>query len=440
MKRSLTRNWQTALCAVMLLISAVVPATARAQAPADLSAALTTRGEDVVRLLRGDPIEADVFTTNFLNAVPPEQFRALVRQITAQHGPPEQIISRQPLGSNGTSLRIRFAKAVASVNMEIEAANPHKIAGLVITGFEAAVGSISDVVAAIDALPGRNGLLVMRLDEEKRKPIAALDPDGRYAIASAVKLYILAELDRAVRAGERRWSDVVTLGPKSHPSGISQNWPDNAPMTLHTLTTLMISVSDNSATDTLIRVIGQKRLAAMVRASGHSQPDDLRPMLMTRQSSALKMPIVSDVRTRFLAAGPDERTRIVSAEDARLLLPSIDFQILTGQPNFIDQIGWFASPGDIVRLLAYLDREAGPEARAILAINPGIGPEAQRNWPYLGYKGGSEPGVMSMNFLLRSQSGQRYAIAAHWNNSAAPLAESEFVALVTRLVNLLAER
>jgi hypothetical protein len=163
-------------------------------------------------------------------------------------------------------------------------------------------------------------------------------------------------------------------------------------------------------------------------------------MLMTRQSSALKMPVASDVRVRLLAASPDERARILAQEDARLSLSSIDFQILTARPNFIDQIGWFASPGDIVRLLAYLDHEAGPEARSILSINPGIGPEAQRKWSYLGYKGGSEPGVLSMNFLLRSQSGQRYAIAAHWNNSAAPLAESEFVALMTRLVNLLAER
>ena len=420
------------------LISIAGPSEAQTQA--DISEQLSTRADDVLRLLQGEEIEAEVFDENFRNAVPPAQFRALAAQVRAQQGKPLAVESIVPQNANSATLGIRFEKSIGTINLALENSPPHRIAGLLLTGFEAAGETVSEVLAAVDALPGRQGVLIQKLEAGNQPPIAALDPDGRYAIASAFKLYILAELDRAVQAGERKWSDVVTLGPKSHPSGISQNWPDGSPTTLHTLATLMISISDNSATDTLIRVIGQDRLAAMVRAAGHHRPDDLRPFLMTRQASALKMPVHADLRTRFLSAGPTERERLLAEFDKDLTLDSLDSRLLTSKPNFIDQLEWFATPRDMVSLLAYLNSNAGPETLAILAINPGIGQDASRKWSYFGYKGGSEPGVLSYNFLLRSKAGDSYAISVNWNNAEQSLQESELLGLATRLVNLLADR
>ena len=420
------------------LISIAGPSEAQTQA--DISEQLSTRADDVLRLLQGEEIEAEVFDENFRNAVPPAQFRALAAQVRAQQGKPLAVESIVPQNANSATLGIRFEKSIGTINLALENSPPHRIAGLLLTGFEAAGETVSEVLAAVDALPGRQAVLIQKLEAGNQPPIAALDPDGRYAIASAFKLYILAELDRAVQAGERKWSDVVTLGPKSHPSGISQNWPDGSPTTLHTLATLMISISDNSATDTLIRVIGQDRLAAMVKGAGHHRPDHLRPFLMTRQASALKMPVHADLRTRFLSAGPTERERLLAEFDKDLTLDSLDSRLLTSKPNFIDQLEWFATPRDMVSLIAYLNSNAGPETLAILAINPGIGQDAARKWSYFGYKGGSEPGVLSYNFLLRSKAGDSYAISVNWNNAEQSLQESELLGLATRLVNLLADR
>jgi hypothetical protein len=113
---------------------------------------------------------------------------------------------------------------------------------------------------------------------------------------------------------------------------------------------------------------------------------------------------------------------------------------LTHRPNFIDQLEWFATPADMVRLLDYLRRNASEESRAILAINPGIGQDAAGKWNYFGYKGGSEPGVLSFNFLLQSKAGKDYAITISWNDEEISLQESQLLALTTRLVNLLAEQ
>jgi len=413
---------------------------AEAQPQTVISEQLAARAADVLRLLQGAEIEAEVFDENFRNAVPPAQFRALTRQVAAEQGQPLEILSIEPRNAHSATLRIRFEKSIGTINMDLETKASHRISGLLLTGFEAAGTSIDDVLAAIDALPGRQGVLIQLLDSTDLPPIAALDPDGRYAIASAFKLYILAELDRAVRAGERQWSDVVPLGPKSHPSGISQNWPDGSPVTLHTLATLMISISDNSATDTLVNILGQEKLHQIVRATGHHDPEQMRPFLMTRQASALKMPVHAERRAHFLAAGPEERERLLAEFDSALALASLDARIMTGKPNFIDQLEWFATPRDMIGLLAYLHRNASAETLAILAINPGIGQDAARKWRYFGYKGGSEPGVLSYNFLLRSGTGKNYAISVNWNNAEQSLQESDLLALTTRLVNLLANQ
>ena len=53
---------------------------------------------------------------------------------------------------------------------------------------------------------------------------------------------------------------------------MAQDWPKGAPVTLHTLATLMISISDNTATDQLIAIVGRDAIAEELRASGHAEP------------------------------------------------------------------------------------------------------------------------------------------------------------------------
>jgi len=82
---------------------------------------------------------------------------------------------------------------------------------------------------------------------------------------------------------------------------------------------------------------------------------------------------------------------------------------------------------------------AGGDALPILAVNPGIAPADAKRWRYLGYKGGSEPGVIAMHFLAQARDGDWYALSASWNNPAARVDEPRFVALMTRALNLLAQ-
>ncbi|HZG46313.1 MAG TPA: hypothetical protein VEZ41_08595, partial [Allosphingosinicella sp.] len=78
----------------------------------------------------------------------------------------------------------------------------------------------------------------------------------------------------------------------------------------------------------------------------------------------------------------------------------------------------------------------GAKAHEILAINPGLGSSVAGRYGYLGYKGGSERGVINMTFLLRTKAGDWYSMAGSWNDPARALDDQKFVALMSRAVAL----
>lgn len=391
--------------------------------------------QDVLALLNGNSDPATLFTPAFNTAVPAAQLAKVVADLKAQFGEPQALVAVRAMDARSASIDIGFDKAVVTFTIGVL---DGKLSGLFVTGSRTQGDSIASVTADLAALPGRSGFVVQQITPEGVRTLAASHADDRFAIASVFKLYVLTAIDQAVRKGEWRWDDVLELTQKSHPSGIAQDWPDNAPMTLQTLATLMISVSDNSATDTLIAALGQKRLAAAVRASGHQRPQDLLPLLTTQQVTGLKMPANAPLRDRFLAADDAAQTKLLAEAGDRLRLRKLDLSVYTGGPNQIDTIEWFASPADIARLLAMLEREADPVTRAILKVNPGIAPVNAAKWDYLGYKGGSEPGIMAMSFLAHSKRGQRYILTAMVNDSVAEIDQPGFTQLMTRMLDVLA--
>ncbi|WP_197051957.1 serine hydrolase [Sphingomonas sp. 35-24ZXX] len=425
--------------ATALLAMSVCPLPVYAQAmppsPPPAQTAFDQGAASVLALLQGKAKSADIFNSAFVAAVPEAQLAQVIAGLKAQHGEAQTVVAIRPMDARSASVDIRFDRSI--VTFTIGMLNG-KLSGLFITGTRTEGDSLAQITADIAALPGRTGLIVQKLTDKGRETLISRNADERFAIASVFKLYVLAEIDRAVRAGERAWSDVLPLTQKSHPSGIAQDWPDNAPMTLQTLATLMISISDNSATDTLIAAIGQQRLAAIVRASGHASPQDMTPVLSTQQVTGLKMPANAALRDRFLAADDIEQTRLLQEAGETLRLNKLDLSVYTGGPNQIDTIEWFASPADIARLLAMLERDGDPVTRAILKVNPGIPPVSAGRWAYLGYKGGSEPGIMGMSFVAETKQGERYVVSALVNNREAEIDQPGFITLMTRLLDQLA--
>lgn len=395
----------------------------------------------LVDLLTGRIAFADYFDLGFQTAVPEAQFQAITASLVAQYGQPLAIDKvTTPNGRAGIVL-LRFEKGVATIALEVGPGKAARATGLRFTNFAAANDNFDKVAAELAALPGRTGFLVAELNGSSIRPLASAHADTQFAIGSTFKLYILDELAAQVVAGKRQWSDVVPLSHQSFSSAGTGNWPKGMPVTLQSLANWMISVSDNSATDTLIHLLGREKIEARMRATGHSAPSQNIPFLTTVEAFALKGDNFADERAAFVAGEDKAQRALIDANASRLVMPNVDGVSFSGGPRFIDSLEWFASPNDIARAMIDLRSRQSNTALAAMAINNGVGgagPAAM--WTYLGYKGGSELGVLSMSLLgQRKSDGKWFVVTASWNNPDAAVLTETMVGLVTRLLALAAK-
>lgn len=420
--------------------SALPTSTANAMPGYVVSAPYQVRAGELLEILKGAKSEEQFFARSFLEAVPLPQFRVLTAQLKTQYGEPIAVAHIIPAGDKDGTIEIAYQKATLAFRMVIDQAEPHPVIGLLVTGAKVRGDDLAKITEEFQSLPGSAGFEIAKIDDGKRRVLFAYNGDKHYGIGSTFKLYVLAELNRSTKAGERNWHDVIRINRKSLPSGVLQNWPDGAPLTLQTLATLMISVSDNTATDLLIAELGRDRIADMIRNTGHSDPSRIVPILATLEFFSLKMPSNRDVRDRYSASTDAQQSRILEQESSRLRRESVLIENLANKPQHIEEIEWFASPSDISKLLLHLNQEASPVIRNIMSIGVEIGPGDKARWAYLGSKGGSEPGVISFAFLATSKSGESYSISGSWNNPDEPIDGPKFQMLMNRLLNLLAEQ
>jgi beta-lactamase class A len=98
----------------------------------------------------------------------------------------------------------------------------------------------------------------------------AMGADDRVRTASTIKLPILCALSAQVAAGRLKWDDRVPLhdADKVSGSGVVSELSDGTALSLRELSNLMIVVSDNTATNVLIELLGMDAVTARMRRLG----------------------------------------------------------------------------------------------------------------------------------------------------------------------------
>lgn len=416
--------------ALLLLLAWAAPAQS-----AEPSAPFAQRAGELVRVLGGEIPPQAFFSADFLARIPPTQVAAVRTQLKASYGSARSVERVEADSATSGTVFVRFERALVRLQMAVGPNSPHLVEGLLVAGAESSAADVASVFGEMVGLPGDVSLAAARLESAGPADFLTEKADRPLAIGSAFKLFILAELVRAVKAGERRWGDVVPLGSPSLPSGIAQDWPKESPITLHSLAVLMISRSDNSATDTLLGVLGRDKVERLLPELGVRAAERNRPFLSTRNAFALKLGDPA-LLALWKAAGEDGRRALLPRLE-RVDASTLDPSRFGGRPAQIATVEWFASPADLVRTLDWLRRSGDRTALDLLAVNPGLGPGLAKQFDYFGFKGGSEPGVLNLSLLLKTRSGRWLAVSATWNNEAAPLDEPRFVALMSRLVTLM---
>lgn len=264
----------------------------------------------------------------------------------------------------------------------------------------------------------------------------SLAADEQAPIGSGFKLWVLHAVVDAVTAGSITWDDEITIRDEldSIPSGITQNDEPGATVTVRELAERMIEISDNTATDHLIDLVGRAAVEEAFASTGHTAPERNQPLLTTREFTIVKF-TDDDLRARFQASDEAERRRILAEEVAAMPLPPLTNITSVTDPLDVETLEWFASPSDLCRVLAALADD--DEASAILARNPGV-PDETGTWETILFKGGSEPGVFAMAWLVIDADGNRSVVAGSVANESALIDEFEAANLMAHLRDTIA--
>lgn len=392
-----------------------------------------------------DPVEADLgkrFTSEFTEQMPPEQLIVLFGELRMQGPWVTENVNTQ--GSNGVATLVSGKGMRFTLSMQLD--NDGLIAGALINS--AAKGTPATtwqgVVERAELGAPEVSVLAGTVDTAGTlTPAFEQDADTPHPVGSMFKLFVLAAVAEKVAAGDLAWEQKLTLeaGDKTLPSGTLQNEPDGTQVTVQDAATRMISISDNTATDLLQRVVGEQAVLDAAKRAGNDHLDGITPFLTPKQMFWL-----SGGESAETKAARDQ-WRDASAEKRRELLAAVAMPEPgpTFDPNNVqwpNGIEWFVSARDIVDVHVYLQKLAaaptGEPITAILTENSGIPVE---RWTSTAFKGGSNVGVIALSFYARAGEGENAPrqVLVMMGRGNAPVDENTFIAATQDAANLLAQ-
>jgi beta-lactamase family protein len=222
-------------------------------------------------------------------------------------------------------------------------------------------------------------------------------------LGSAFKLYVLGAVSDAVAAGRLDWDQELPIREKwkSLPSGRLQDEPAGTRLPLREYANLMISISDNTATDHLIHTVGRDAVLATMAKWG-TDPAPNTPLLTTRELFALKGFQYPTLARTYLSLPPAGRTAMLPALDA------VPRKLITGwtEPRNLDDIEYFATGTDMCAALSGLLNTADPAVDTAMSISDGGIALDRTEFPTVWYKGGSEPGLVALNHAAWTKTGE----------------------------------
>lgn len=378
-----------------------------------------------------------MFSRQFKQRVPEDILRGLVQEILAATGP---CVDFGRLPGLARSFQYELLTAGHSrIRLSFQTDADGLIAAFQILDValdKQVIGSWSEAAEVLESWQGRTSLSLVTFAKNKR----GIRAKEMQPLGSVFKLYVLGALTDAIADGRFSWQQTFPLREDhtSLPSGVMHTWQPGKMVSLYDYADHMIRISDNTATDHLIHIVGRAAVEAQLTILQNSFPASNTPFLTTAELFKLKWAAPQSLLASYLASTPSERLKIVMQDVAELPLSLVGSNSTDlNAPTWIRDLEWFASTDDICTAMQGLVNKKSPETLDLLAHNvPFIDLGTNQHWSYAGYKGGSEPGVLAMAYLLRSRSGSWGCVAAAWNNSFRPLNQWLFFDAIKKILRL----
>ena len=284
--------------------------------------------------------------------------------------------------------------------------------------------SWAGVDAALRSVTRHPHLLVADVSNGSCRPLHRIDADTPVPFGSVLKLYVLDALARDVAAGKVRWDQPLTITSrlKSVPSGVLQYEPDGTRITVREAAARMISISDNTATDLLINLVGRAAVEASLADAGMADPTRDRPFLTTREAFVLAVERWPSLARRYLAADEAGRRTLVKTAD-QLPLPTVSAMRALGKRGGTSP-DWVASSSDICRAylsLMALNRRPGlSTVGRVLSLDDDALELHPNGWTATWHKGGVGSTFTSLAYLATTRTGHSYVVIVQAGNPSRP--------------------
>ena len=376
------------------------------------------------------------FDSGFLAQFSPDQINSLLEEVSVRLGASlTGVLWQYPARDPVTLTAVADVGGLQSV-VSISVDGAGLISGLRLTPYQPPPTSWGQIDIDLAPLAPDASLLVARVSPGGScTPVHQAGSSIAQPLASMFKLFVLGALAHQIAAGRVSWTQelTVTAALKSAGSGSLQDDPDGTRLSVQQTAAKMISISDNTAADMLIHLAGRSAVQAQdLQWSDYSGLNV--PFLTTRELFLLKY-VHPALANRYLSLAPGQRAAfLASSVDPLPFSPAQAQSLGTASPTDIETLEWFASPDDICRAFAGLQQLAArpglaPLGSILSANDGGIGLDPAQ-WPTVWFKGGSEPGVLTLGYLATNSKGQTFVVVAMLANPTAALPPSATAALL----------
>ena len=371
------------------------------------------------------------FDTLFLGEVTPEAIDAVLEEVS----PRQEAFLVGLLSEGPTSLVAVASFGTGDWKVTISVDNAGLIQGLLLTP-SPALTSWAEIDRGLTTLAPHVSLLAARISNGSCQPIHQLDSSTPRPLASEFKLFVLGALAHQVATGRIGWNQTLTVQDQlksagnAEGSGSLQFSPAGTKVSVQETATKMISISDNTVADMLIDLEGSSAVETQVRRWSSTPKLDV-PFLTTREMLLLHYVNFPTMADAYPNQTPSEREAFLASSVDPLSLSELHG---SAAPRDIDRIEWFGSPDDICRAFAGLQQlshqpKLSPIASIFSVNKGGLGLDPSQ-WPTVWFKGGSEPGVLTLGYLARNSRGQTFVVSAMVSNPTSALAPSATGALL----------
>ena len=377
-----------------------------------------------LRAMADIPWSRQEIRAHFAGQLSPGQLNSFLAQVPAPSGASLLGVLWQDPANDPVSLVAAAAFGGVQLTVSISVDGAGLISGLLLTPYQPPPASWGQIDIDLGALAPDASLLVARVSPGGScTPVHQVGSSIAQPLASMFKLFVLGALAHQIAAGRVSWTQelTVTAALKSGGSGSLQDVPAGTRVSVQQTAAKMISISDNTAADMLIHLVGRSAVQAQDRQwSDHAALNV--PFLTTREGKYVHPALAN----RYLSLAPGQRVAFLASSVDPLPFSQAQAQSLaTGSPTDIETLEWFASPDDICRAFAGLQQLAAQPRLAplgpILSANDGgIGLDPAQ-WPSVWFKGGSELGVLTLGYLATNSKGQAFVVAAMLANPTAAL-------------------